>query len=243
MKVLLSGEGPTDLGACANAQGRCEGVDFRIGPMTILLSQLAEPMLGYALLDIPDSLQFFSETELCARTKAMPARLQPARGKKKGVETGYYFSNAMTLGHLAAALQSELDEPVLAILFRDSDGTCSSAASLWEDKFRSMQDGFLRSGFEHGVPMLPKPKSEAWLLCAASPHLPNCALLENVSGNDNAPNPAKAQLDTAFGGHKSGEELSDWVIQNPPDAERLASMRSFKAFSDVLNTALNKILH
>lgn len=243
MRALLSGEGVTDLGSCTNALGVCEGQDFRIGPMTVLLSQLAEHKLGYSLLDTPDSLRFVSETALCAQAKAMPARLQPARSKKKGAETSYFYANAMMLGRLALEFETETGEPVLAVLFRDSDGTRSSPNTLWADKLQSMHDGFLRSSFEHGVPMLPKPKSESWLLCAALPQLLSCAVLEDISGNDNSPNSAKAQLDAALCGHKSCEELCAWLAQNPLDAGRAATMPSFKAFWDALDSALDRVLH
>lgn len=241
MRVLLSGEGPTDLGTCTNALGVCEGPDFRIGPMTVLLSQMAAPRLGYDLLDTPDSLHSISETALCARAKAMPFRLQAARGKKKGVETGYFYANAMALGNCAQQLETEMDEPVLAVLFRDNDGTRSSPGSLWTDKWQSMHDGFLRSGFKHGIPMLPKPKSEAWLLCRVATG--SCASLENMSGNDDSPNSAKARLDAALGGHLSGEELADWLMLHPLDTDRASSMPSFKAFQDALECALDGVLH
>lgn len=243
MRVLLSGEGPTDLGTCTNAIGVCEGSDFRIGPMTVLLSQMAAPRLGYELLDTPDSLHSISETALCARAKAMPSRLQAARSKKKDVETGYFYANAMALGSVAQQLEKETDEPVLAVLFRDNDGTRSSPGSLWADKWKSMHDGFLRSGFEHGIPMLPKPKSEAWLLCGMAVGSPSCAALENISGNDDSPNSAKAQLDAALGGHMSGDELADWLMQHPLDAGRASTMPSFKAFKDALEFALDCVLH
>ena len=243
MKVLLSGEGPTDMGACTNAVGQCEGQDFRIGPMTVLLSQLAEPKLGYDFLHAADSVRFVSETALCAYAKAMPTRLQAARGKKKGVETGYFYVNAMALGRMAKDLAHANDEPVLAVLFRDCDGTRSSPASLWADKWQSMQAGFARSGLEHGVPMLPKPKSEAWLLCAASPALAHCAGLENISGNDNSPNSAKLKLSIALNGRTSADELCEWLAQNPLDAERASTMPSFRAFHGALGAALDRVLH
>lgn len=199
MKLLLSGEGASDLGACGNAQGWCDGADFRIGPMTVVLSQLAEVQLGYTLLDTPDSLHYISETALCEQEKARPVRLRPARSKKQGVETAYYYGNAFMLGHLAQALATESEEHVLAVLFRDNDGTRSSVGSLWDDKWKSMEDGFARSGFAHGVPMLPKPKSEAWLLCNALPHARSYANLEDISGNDDSPKSAKSQLKNALG--------------------------------------------
>ena len=144
MRVLLSGEGPTDIGTCTHLQGSCEGGDFRIGPMTVLLSELAEPQMGYQMTLTPDSLHFVSESELVAQAKNRPMKLLPARGKKREAETGYFYVNAMTLGTLAQELEVETKEPVLAVLFRDSDGTRSSPRSLWKDKLQSMHDGFFK---------------------------------------------------------------------------------------------------
>ena len=67
--------------------------------------------------------------------------------------------------------------------------------------------------------------------------------LEDISGNDNAPNSAKTQLDAAFGGHKSGDELCDWLLENSLDIERANTMPSFKAFRDTLNEKLHHLLH
>jgi hypothetical protein len=243
MIFVLSGEGITDLGACTNALGLCEGNDFRIGPMTTLLSQMSESKLGYAILDTPDSLHYIDEPTLCKQAKASTNRLQSARGKKMNVETGYFHSNAMALGCFAKRVASEADDLVVAVLFRDSDGTRSSPNTLWRAKWQSMHDGFMRAGFEYGVPMIPKPKSESWLLCCASTALQNCAHLELMSGNDNSPDSVKARLDVAMGGHKSGEELCDWLMSKPVDVEKIASMPSFKAFKDALNSALDRVLH
>lgn len=244
MKLLLSGEGPTDLGVCHNAQGRCEGADFKRGPMTQLLVQLLEPVLGYSLADYPDSFAYVSETALCAQTKKTPARLQPTRGKKKGAETSYFHGNAMTLGRMALDLAEEVGDSVVAVFFRDTDGTRSSHAGLWQDKWKSVCDGFKYSGFNHGVPMLPKPKSEAWLLCLAG-HNPggSCEALEELSGNDSSPNSAKTRLDQALGRHLSAEELCDWLIVHPVEMNRINTMPSFHAFHQALTSAVNSLPH
>jgi hypothetical protein len=243
MRVLLSGEGPTDLGSCTNALGVCEGIDFRMGPMTVLLAQMAEPKLGYDLLDTPDSLHSISETALCAYAKALPSRLQAARGKKKGVETGYFYANARALGNVAQQLEKKTGEPVLTVLFRDNDGTRSMVTSVWADKCKSIEDGFLRSGFETGIAMLPNPKSEVWLLCGATPGSSSCAALENISGNDDSPNSAKSRLDAALDGRTSGDELAHWLREHPLDVARASSMPSFKAFKDALDISLDCLLH
>lgn len=242
MKILLSGEGPTDLGVCRNAQGRCDGADFKQGPMTQVLIQLLEPLLQYSLTDYPDSFTYVSETALCTQTKATPARLQPTRGKKKGVETSYFYSNAMTLGRMAVDLAAQVGESVVAVFFRDSDGTRSSPSSRWQDQWQSIVDGFKHSGFEFGVPMLPKPKSEAWLLCAAGfNRVGDCSTLEALSGNDHAPDSAKSQLDAVLGHHHDADELCDWLIENPMDVARISSMRSFHEFHQALIAAVRRL--
>lgn len=243
MRVLLSGEGPTDLGCCKNGQGICEGEDFRFGPMTVLLAQAAEKRLGYDFLINPDGLIYVSETEISAWAKQLPGRLRPTRGKRHGVETGYFFSSAMALGKEANTLSEQEHEPVLAVLFRDSDGTRSSPKTLWADKLQSMRDGFAFVECRTGVPMVPKPKSEAWLLCAAQPGLENCEPLEHVSGNDASPNSAKAQLEAVFGDHKGGEALCDWLIAHPADLGRLLTLPSFRAFREDLDRALGHVVH
>jgi hypothetical protein len=86
--------------------------------------------------------------------------------------------------------------------------------------------------------MLPNPKSEAWLLCAATPQLSDCARFENISGNDDSPNSAKAQLDAVLGGHHSGAALCEWLDAHPIDETRAATMPSFKAFQQSLEQAL-----
>jgi hypothetical protein len=246
MKILLSGEGPTDLGACNHTLGQCAGDDLRIGPMTVLVAQLVEPLLGFDLLEYRDCLHYISETALCEQTKAMPRRMQPARSKKKGVETSYFFGNAMTLGRIAHEMGQASEEPLVAVLFRDSDGTRQQSPARWDTKRQSMQDGFRAADFEFGVPMLPKPKSEAWLIGAASPSRLQCGELEDLPGNDASPRCAKSQLDAVLGRHFVAEELCDWLKEHPVDArcmQRLSTMPSFKAFHDDLTDAIRRVLH
>jgi len=56
--------------------------------------------------------------------------------------------------------------------------------------------GFKIEKFDRGVAMIPKPKSEAWLLCALrNKAYENCQKLEDRSGNDDSPNSLKKELD------------------------------------------------
>jgi len=205
---------------------------------------MISPFLGYSIRELPDRLYFISETTLVERSKNLPMRLKPARSKKLGSETGYFHSNATALGAMAKELEKETNDEAIAILFRDSDGTRSTPASLWETKWESMLSGFLRSEFLRGVPMLPKPTSEVWLLCAAQNHpYQNCDQLEDLPGNQASPNHPKKKLDDVFGEHKSAADLCEWLEANPFDCVRAESMPSFKKFKDEFERVIKDLIH
>jgi hypothetical protein len=130
--------------------------------------------------------------------------------------------------------QQELKDKIIAILFRDSDGTATADRGLWADKRASMLRGFEDEGFSSGVPMLPKPKSEAWVLCAlkGNPYQ-GCEALEDRSGNDNSPNSLKKELEALCGRLPSREELCEMVRDRRIDYRRI-NMPSFAAFHDRL---------
>lgn len=245
MIVVLSGEGPTDLGQCNNAQSVCSDEQFQIGPMAVLVDQMLEQRLCYSPRTTPGVFQYVSELALKDREliRKNESRKVSLVGKKRDQETGYFYINAWMLGDIALEREASYKDTAIAILFRDCDGTRSTKAGLWAAKWKSMVDGFKRSGFTRGVPMLPKPKSEAWLLCAAKKHAyQGCEKLEDLPGNDDSPNSAKNMLDTAFGGHKSTVDLCEWLENNLFDVDKASAMPSFKEFQDELKQALDKVL-
>jgi hypothetical protein len=242
MILVLSGEGPTDFGACNNALGQCNGEDFAIGPLTVLISQMVPRLNGHSILDDRDSLYYRSETNLREKAKNLPGRLQPARSKKKDVETGYFFGNAVALGVISKELEAQTREQAIAVLHRDCDSTRSAHAGTWEIKRKSMLDGFRFSQFSRGVPLLPKPTSEVWWLCAAKQQsYQHCAQLENLPGNVESSNHPKKKLDEAFGVHKSAAELCEWLDDNPFDIDRAEAMPSFKEFKADLKQVVDEL--
>jgi hypothetical protein len=149
---------------------------------------------------------------------------------KRARETGYFAANAWDLGTAAQELELSGDIAI-AILFRDNDRTRNSAPTTWRIKWDSMLSGFKRAGFDRGVPMLPNPKSEAWLICAAKPQpFQHCAALANLPGNDDAPNSLKDRLAAVFGGRKSAQELCEWMSEHPFEIDGACEMPSFAAF-------------
>jgi hypothetical protein len=242
MILVLSGEGPTDFGACSNALGQCSGEDMTLGPLSVLVDQMITTLQGNSVLGNRQSLYYRSETFLREKAKSLTGRLQPARSKKKEYETGYFFVNAVALGVITKELEAQTKQEAIAILHRDCDSTRSAHAGTWEIKRKSMVDGFKFSQFSRGAPCLPKPTSEAWWLCAAKPQpYQRCAQLEELPGNVESANHPKKKLDEAFGEHKSAAELCDWLVEFPFDINRAEAMPSFKAFKDDLQHAINNL--
>lgn len=241
MRLLLSGEGPTDIGT---TRPGLHGHEFVPGPMAKIVDTLLERRLGYSILDScdvdPDSVRHVSEQDLSA-LKREASTLLPGWRAGKGKGSGYYTRNAELLGLRARLDREDLKRPTIAVLFRDGDGTNASSRDEWQEKFDSMVKGFERAEFDAGVPMVPRPKSEAWLLCGlkADPYT-RCDVLEDESGNDASKDALKQQLETAAGGHVGAAEMADW-IGTRIDPARI-DMPSYAAFRDHLNAAATRAL-
>lgn len=249
MIVVLSGEGASDLGQCTNNQSECSIPEFSPGPMTVIADKAIAMSLEYSPLELtPDRYIYLGEEKLKELNGIRKSRSRGMSlvGKGRDQETGYFHVNAWVLG--LAALGCEANFPgdkAIAIMFRDADGTRSNVKGLWEAKLKSMHTGFQRSGLgERGVPMIPKPKSEVWMLCAAkSVPYQNCAKLEGLSGNDNSPKSAKSKLSQALAGCDSAIEQRQWVEDNDFDIQAVASqMSSFAQFVGDLRKAIDLTL-
>ncbi|MDE1169420.1 MAG: hypothetical protein PW845_29590 [Pseudomonas sp.] len=183
--------------------------------MTIIIDQLIEACVDYSLLDY-QRVRFVSKAELIESHPKHHGRQLRAPGKNKPKESGYYYENAKRLALMAEQLQQEQGDRVIPLLFRDADGTQSSGRGEWQAKWGSMLKGFAAGGSTLGVPMLPQPKSEAWLLCACrEPKYQHCAQLENESGNDDAPHSLKTQLGVALAGATTSSQLAEAVMSGP----------------------------
>lgn len=218
------------------------GQEFMPGPMAWLVDRTLEAWLGYSVLaqrEIdPDAVGFVSEMELTQAAKALrPSKARTLPGLKNPEGTGLFRRNAEMLGARALSDAGATGRAVVAVLFRDGDSTRSSPPDDWQRKLKSMEDGFRIAGCSTGVPMLPRPKSEAWLLCAlkAQPYQ-HCAALEDESGNDNSPNSLKTQLEALIGHIARAEEQAQWVKDGRVDPNRL-DMPSFLTFRRHLEAA------
>jgi hypothetical protein len=227
MHLVLSGEGASDVGSDLE----------NIGPITKLVARLVERRLGYSLVDKDlKALTLFSKAELTDRAKQMKARSR--KGKKQPSETRYFYNNARALALLAGELEVE---DRLVVLFRDGDGTVKSDRQEWAQKLKSMLEGFAVEGLTTGVPILPKPKSEAWWLCALRDGYQNCQQLEDESGNDASPNSLKIQIEKCLGEPATSLLLNDKIDNGEIDIDRI-DMDSMNKFKQRLNEVLDILL-
>ena len=220
-----------------------KGIVFAPGAMAWIVNQLVEGQLNYSPLERyeagEDTVRFVDETELC---KKIPlGRKIFLSGIKHGKGNAFYARNAQILGLLALQLQRDKKEPVVAVLFRDTDNSRSAPRNIWQAKVYSITRGFESVDFPHGVAMMPLPKSEAWLICALkdNPYC-NCESLEEKSGNDSSPNSLKKQLEKLTGHDPSAEEQAEWVRTGKIDPEKI-NMPSYDAFRETLHVVLEKV--
>ncbi len=243
MYVLFSGEGPSDLGYCELGLDRCEAEHFRPGPMSWIVDQLIEHFQGFEFSPIESACVGFVSESYLAENKAPKNQKMRLPGKKKPLETQYYFENARALA-IAAQRKSKVinDEKVIAVLFRDADGTASAGRGDWANKRKSILAGFAEENYEYGIAMLPKPKSEAWLLCAVKDNpYQHCQRLENESGNDKSQNPLKEQLSEALQGNDSAEQINDKIKNHEINVHQI-DMPSFNVFKDNLKEVVKSAL-
>ncbi len=237
MFFLLSGEGVTDIGAGNGNAPICESEDFLIGPMAMIVAQIVEAQQDYSILD--GACGFVSEKRLTQRAGELKAVKKELRlpGKKQAKETRYFFNNARIISRIAKEKAAALDDEVVAVLFRDADGTASAGRGLWVEKRQSMLDGFDEEDFDKGVTMIPKPKSEAWLLCALKKRpYQGCDALEARSGNDNSPNSLKKELAKLLDDEVTPEVLCKQV-EKAFDIDKI-KMPSFVAFRERLEEVI-----
>jgi hypothetical protein len=239
MIFVVSGEGPSDIGVCENGQGECAGKDFRPGPMAAIIDNLVEPIIGFPPL--VGAIEFVSEARRLEISKDVLPRSY-LMGKKHEYGEGYYFKEARAIAYVAKEKAKAGECRAAAILFRDAD---SNKNSRYETVWKSINDGFKAEEFEdYGVPMVPKPTSEAWLICALkSVPYQNCAALEDtLSGSGKGRYPAKATLESLLVSRgKNVEDLVDMVADGTISPHRI-NMPSFERFCIQLRAVASRML-
>lgn len=242
MFFLVSGEGSSDIGthsANATKKAMYEGDEFVAGPMAIIIEKMANFIKSDYSFSVKNDFAFLHKNEL-KQKRAYHSPILP--GRKRKIETALFFHNAYTLGQIAKELEKRKRCPVIAVLFRDTDGTHSTRNGMLEEKRKSMEDGFSYSGCQNGISMIPKPKSEVWLLCALQENPYNdCQRFENLSGNDAAPDSAKNRLEQRFQSkHINYSDVPKMIQDGSIDPNRV-DMPSLNYFRDRLAKVLNSV--
>ena len=185
MYFVLTGEGNSDLGYSAEHPG----VLVRL--LEKLASDISDEDLGY---------EFASRSDLAA--KVSPNSDSPRSMLLRGNKRKYSYlitiqRTAEALGRIASELEN-----TGAVFFHDCDFTHSEVNNpdeYYRQVVCSMEQGFKSASYSNGVPMVPKPRSESWLLCyyQDTPY-ENCARFEDLPANDRAENSGKKQLARFF---------------------------------------------
>lgn len=164
------------------------------------------------------------------------------RGPKSPPESLSFRKQARALASWAKEWASLKKDGIVAIYFRDTDDRRSTPATAWREKWNAALQGFADEGFTYGAPMLPRPKSEAWFICAlkANPY-EQCGALEERSGSSKAKLPLKAELDSILGADATRVVLCECVRSGKVVAARI-DMPSFVAFRERLEAVLRATL-
>lgn len=233
MHLVVSGEGKSDIGV-----GSYIDDTFEPAPMYYLIDKIIEKKLDYSIYDLTkENITFVHKSELIKVCKKIPL----FSGKKTVKGLGEFIKNARGLAKITKEKSIEKnDSDVIAILFRDKDGTNSSSSSLWNDKVLSIESTFKTEGI-NGVAMIPNPKSEAWLICALKQvAYQNCQSLESRSGNDDSPNSLKEELVKILEDKTIEYDDINEMIRNEEIDITQIDMKSFNYFKDSLEKSLQK---
>ncbi|HEK2024746.1 hypothetical protein IS513_12135 [Proteus mirabilis] len=232
--ILVTGEGSSDMGGSNNGQSISTGEFYNLGPMALLAVRLLQKIIPDWNEDNIDFqspnnwMTCISGNELARQAKRV-RKHRPSKKLKKGFVE--HANRATTMAGYAKDNGHQL-----AFYFHDTD-RCD-----FDDLHQSIMLGF--NGIEgvHGIPMIPKPTSEAWLICGQKqdPYAHCTALETELSGNDsasdeNAPKKILAQL---LGQEATTEQQYELV--NGIDVTRI-DMPSYNQFKADLITAIEDV--
>ena len=228
MLILVSGEGPTDIGKASGNYDLYAPGSWDPGPMAYFINSIIYNTLNFEPLDSM-SMWFIPEVSLNSISRTLkPMTLGQNKEFRKA---------ARVLLASAVKLSQETNCEVLPILFRDADGSRSQRSlGRWKEKHDSIDFCMDRKQeVMHVCPMLPNPKSEVWLLCALKNNYQSCNQLEDISGNDNSQNSAKSILRECLGTEATQECLVELMKESVIRPEAI-NMPSFNAWKDDLSS-------
>lgn len=245
-KIMMTGEGPTDMGACNNDQAICSEAQLDAGPIARLLFKTIRQYLPDWNADNLEQgnpavhMTLINEAWLKSKCKEKKRGLiRPSKGVAKGMIV--HAQRAQVLAEYAHS-----NDHQMAAYFHDTDGTRSQLADMpdrQEKLTQAIKAGFRAAQFEdQGLALVPKPTSEAWLICGIkeTPYQHCEALETTLSGNDHSPSRApKAMLGEMIGNPDyTRSDLNDLVDQL--DVASI-DMPSFNALREQIQTAIRVV--
>lgn len=138
-------------------------------------------------------MHFISRSDLSDSSKnARPKRGAVVRGKKSFSPE---FRSVFAFSKCLAQKAKNMGKNCGAIYFKDMDFSSSVNRDVYfKNLISSMHKGFDEVEFKNGVPMVPKTRSESWILCALDPDAGQKSYYENLPGSDNSPKSGKKVL-------------------------------------------------
>ena len=230
MRFHVHGEGNSDVGTSEENQG----------PLLDAVRWVVDQVLE-AAPPVPVSYCFPSKADLQNALSPRVGRLRTMPSTDEDKEVAVFHLQARALATLASK-----DPDGGAILFHDCDFTREKVnpdqrKARYKAIVCAMERGFKKAGFKNGVPMVPRPRSESWLLCLCrQTEAPGEAYFEDLPGNDKAPNSGKKRLANALGCKE--REIYDRLAQLSFDWARLQAP-SFLFFAKRLRHVTERLAH
>lgn len=219
MLLIFSGEGETDFGKSED----------NVGPLAKLADKWIERRAQYSFIET-EMFKIIPKSDLVVRAKGMKAR--STRGKKKRPETKYFYKNARCLARLSKEIEDKTGFKTISMLFRDADTKATGGRGDWQDKWDSIINGFEDERIQTGVPMVAKPISEAWILCALQYAYRNCSTLETITASKKSPYSLKNQLEEHLGQPVTRTLLNNKIDDGEIDFTCINDMPSLNKFKE-----------
>jgi hypothetical protein len=242
LRIIVSGEGPTDFGRSKNEQLIATNEDFEQGPLFLLLQKLLDQHLPNWNKEQDLFKIFIYRKALGDLAKDSPVRF-PSKDKAiKGhlEHTERAYALAQKTKEITTA-----DEGHIAVYFHDTDGTqveLQREPDRQSNRVKAINLGFATASYKTGVAMVPKPTSEAWLYCSCKKNpYQHCQRIEtDWSGNDRSPERSpKVVLANAISAEKTNRVNLSTVVEQL-DITKI-DMPSFNQFRDDLKNAIRNV--
>ncbi|MEI6421813.1 MAG: hypothetical protein WCP55_06310 [Lentisphaerota bacterium] len=227
LDIIVSKEGSSDMGNNSVWDEKSGSFIQKKGSMLILLEMMIESHSSSCKATIVE------RNELSRYYKTVKRFNLKLPGSKFGRAAGH-INQAASLGFMAIEKRSHI-----AVYFHDCDYTRSAPSYILQQFIDAVEAGFKESAYKAGVPMIPKPCSEAWLLALSENSSKGSNYYENLPGNLSAKRDhAKDLLENA--GYNN-EEKRCLLVEKSYSKNKLDTY-SFNNFKNKLDAVVTNIM-